>query len=252
MYCVVAGARAPSLAGVPKGPAGLGPPRLLPVDGPAGRKLWIVAADAPVRRFNEAEINRRLSDVDWVSRVAVGHERVVAAFIQADAVLPMKLFTIFSSDARAAAHLQAEHAHVERVLARVAKHDEWGVRLVFDGAKAPRATASKAPATTGTSYLAQKKGQRDARVELVERSREAATDLYERLAAAASDARRRGASELPASHASLLLDAAFLVPRSRAARFRASVAAQAKALLPRGYHVSVTGPWPPYTFMSEA
>ena len=55
-----------------------------PVDGPAGRKLWIVAADAPAGRFNEAEINRRLSDVDRVSRVAVGHERVVAAFIQAD------------------------------------------------------------------------------------------------------------------------------------------------------------------------
>jgi hypothetical protein len=34
-------------------------------------------------------------------------------------------------------------------------------------------------------------------------------------------------------------------------RFRAAAAGDAKALEPQGYHVAITGPWPPYSFLSE-
>jgi hypothetical protein len=211
----------------------------------------MIVADAPAGRFGEDDINRNIANVDWVSRIAVAHEAVVASFIGADAVLPMKLFTIFINDERAAAHLSAERAQIERLLGRVAKHDEWGIRVVLDGRKPARAHTAKA-APSGASYLTRKKTQRDARAELVERSREVAAGLFDRLAAMGSDARRRPASEMPVKGSPLLLDAAFLVPRSHAARFRSTIAQQAKALRPRGYTVSLTGPWPPYSFMSQS
>ena len=253
MYCVVASPRAPSLARVPKGPSGLRPPRVVPVVARRGAaRLWMIVADAPADRFSEDAINRHMADVDWVSRVAVAHEAVVASFMRADAVLPMKLFTIFANDERAATHLMSERAHVDRVLARVAKHDEWGVRLVLDSAKDAGAPIASRRRPTGASYLARKKEQRDARAERVERSREVAAAFYARLAGIGSEARRRPASEIPLKGASLLLDAAFLVPRSRAARFRSTAAKQAKSLRQRGYRASLTGPWPPYTFMRES
>jgi hypothetical protein len=252
VYCVVAASRAPSLARTPKGPAGLRRTRLVPVDArPGTARLWMVVADASTDSFSEDEINRHISDVDWVSRIAVAHEAVVASFIRADAVLPMKLFTIFANDERAAAHLASERAQIDRVLARVAKRDEWGVRLVLVAATGRRRAAAKSR-PSGTSYLARKKAQRDARAELVERSREVAADLYDRLAVLGSDARRRSASEMPVKGSPLLLDAAFLVPRTRAARFRSTVAKHARALRRHGYQLSLTGPWPPYTFMRES
>jgi hypothetical protein len=76
-------------------------------------------------------------------------------------------------------------------------------------------------------------------------------DLYDQLAAVASASRRRAASEMPADRGPLLLDAAFLVPRSRAKRFSAAVRSQAKLLVPQGYGVSLSGPWPPYSFVQE-
>jgi hypothetical protein len=233
--------------------SGLGPVRIVPVPGASAdrRALWLVVADAPLDRFDEASINKHISDLDWVSRAAVAHEAVVESFIAADAVLPMKLFTIFTADDRAAEHVASQRAQIEGVLERVLKHDEWGVRIVLDAVKR---RAAKRPMATpgGASYLTGKKAQRDARSELVERSREVVTELYDRLAREAGHARRRSVSELPMKNGPLLLDAAFLVPRSRASRFRTAIARQARLLQPRGYRVSLTGPWPPYSFMQDA
>src|SRR5690349_7421415 len=104
VYCLVAGARRPAVPRAARGPKGLGPIRLLDVD----RGLWLVAADAPLDRFGEDAINNGLGDLDWVSRAAVAHESVIEAFIGSTAVVPMKLFTIFTSDGRALEHLAAE------------------------------------------------------------------------------------------------------------------------------------------------
>jgi len=59
------------------------------------------------------------------------------------------------------------------------------------------------------------------------------------------------ASELPAQGGSLLLDGAFLVPRSRAMGFRALVSREARRLSRFGYQVTMSGPWPPYTFVKD-
>ena len=48
-----------------------------------------------------------------------------------------------------------------------------------------------------------------------------------------------------------MLDAAFLVAVRTSARFRASVAREARALERHGYRVTLTGPWPPYTFVKD-
>src|SRR6185503_8411582 len=113
--------------------------RLLDVEG----GLFMAVADAPLSRYGEAAINRGLKDLDWVSRVAVAHEAVVESFIKETAVLPMKLFTIFTSDDRAMAHVRAERHRIAAVAKRVANHQEWGVRVVLDRARAAAAASRK-------------------------------------------------------------------------------------------------------------
>jgi hypothetical protein len=75
--------------------------------------------------------------------------------------------------------------------------------------------------------------------------------LFDRLAEPSRDARRRVASELPVQGGPLLLDAAFLVPRTRATRFKALATRESKALAREGYGLTVSGPWPPYTFVQD-
>jgi hypothetical protein len=177
---------------------------------------------------------------------------VILSFLSAAALLPMKLFTIFTNDERAVDHLQRLRVELEAVASRVAYSHEWGLRIVLDQAEALAAALPKARprgAGAGAGYLAGKKTQRDLAVALRRRARETVGDLYGRLAEYAAVATRRGARELPAGHGPLLLDAAFLVSRSRTAAFRAAVAREARALGPQGYGVTLSGPWPPYSFM---
>ena len=262
VYCVIAAARPPRRR-VTHGLAGTGGVRLLaiaPPPAPGGparrsttpRRLWAAVADAPRARFSASAIARGLRDVDWVSRAAVAHEAVVESFRSADALVPMKLFTIFASDARAVASLEAQGARIDDLLGRVARHDEWGVRVAL---QRPRTIAdtrgpSRAP-RSGAEYLTRKKGLRDLVSAQAEHAHDIVSGLYDRLAGKASLASRRATLDQAGPGGPMLLDAAFLVTRARAAAFRAKVAAEAKTLAPHGYRLTMTGPWPPYTFVQD-
>ena len=251
VYCVVAAERRPRAARAARGLPGTGPVRILDVD----EGLYAAVADAPLDRYGEAAINKGLTDLDWVSRAAVAHEAVVESFIAEKAVLPMKLFTIFTGDERAIEHVRAERRRIAAVVKRVANHQEWGVRVVIDRERAAAAAAPKkkaAPAPrSGVAYLSQKKAQRDAVNELAANAREAVAGLYDRLAAKSRLARRRLATELPVQGGPLLLDAAFLVPRARSASFQALASRESRALARQGYGLTFSGPWPPYSFVQD-
>jgi hypothetical protein len=227
--------------------------RLLEVDPEAN--LHLAVSDVPLRRYGEDAIQRGLSDLDWVSRAAVAHESVIEYFIDADAVLPMKLFTIFTSDERAVAHIRADRQRIASLVKRLANHHEWGVRVVLAPTRAGTARRPAAQPVTdrasGVAYLTRKKAQRDAARELAERAKATVAELYDRLAARARLSKRRVPGELPVQGGPLLLDAAFLVPRSRTGSFRALAAREARTLARDGYGVTLTGPWPPYTFIQD-
>ena len=190
-----------------------------------------------------------------MSRAAVAHEAVVESFIGETAVLPMKLFTIFTSDERALEHVRAERRRIAAVVKRVANHQEWGVRVVLDreraAAAAPKKKTAPAGRSSGVAYLARRKRSATRWWSWRRNARETVAALYDRLAARSRLAKRRLASELPAQGGPLLLDAAFLVPRARAASFRgAGVARGARARAAR-LRLTFSGPWPPYPFVQD-
>jgi hypothetical protein len=233
----------------------MGPVRILDVD----RGLYLAVADAPLDRYGEDAINRGLSNLDWVSRAAIAHESVVESFAGAAAVLPMKLFTLFTSDDRALAHVRSGRARIAAAAKRVANHHEWGVRVIQDRLRPAGPTTSEARRSragsngrpSGIAYLTRKKAQRDAGLERASHARATVAALYHRLAARATLARRKAPRELPVQGGPLLLDAAFLVPRRRARSFQSLAAREARSLARLGYGLTLTGPWPPYSFVGE-
>jgi hypothetical protein len=250
VYCIVSSRQPLSTTRTPAGPPGTREVRALEVR----PKRYAVISDAPLDHFGERSLANHLSDLDWVSRAAVAHEAVIASFMpQSDAVVPMKLFTLFTNDARALEELRAGWTRVERVIRRLAKRDEWGVRLVFDESRAP-ADDSAASVESGRGYLLAKRRQQATAAARTANMRKIAGDVVKALRPLASDTRQRTITAPPEteSRSRMLLDAAFLVPRGKAARFRAAVARQARKIAPAGFALQVTGPWPPYSFVDRA
>ena len=250
LYCLVQSPRQPSLRGAPAGLPGAGRPRT--IDG--GRGLWLVAADAPLDRYGERPIGKGLSDLSWVSPVAVAHEAVVEHLARSGTVVPMKLLTLFRTDARAVAHVARQRPRIDRLLKRLEGREEWGLRVLLDEVAALRRAQKEAQGASrgapGAAFLLRKKKEHDAQRELLEHARDRADELFEHLAAKADDARRRPPPPGEIGQR-VLLDAAFLLPRGKVKAFQSAVRASAKKLAARDYQLTLTGPWPAYSFAAE-
>jgi hypothetical protein len=251
LYCLVRAPKAPSLRSAPAGLPGAGKPRAID----AGGGLWLVAADAPLERYGEKPIEKGLQNLAWVSSCAVPHEAVVEHLSKAGTVLPMKLFTLFNSDARALEHIARQRRRIDKVVERIEGREEWGLRVTLDEISALERAMSEAqsasPGSTGAAFLLRKKKEQDAARELFQNARQRADRLFEELSAKTDEARRRPPPPGEIGKR-VLLDAAFLLRRAKVKPFQTAVRAQAKKLGELGYQLTLTGPWPPYNFVVDA
>jgi hypothetical protein len=85
----------------------------------AGGGLWAIVSSVKAREYDESSLAAGLQHLDWVGRRAVAHESVVEHFLNAAAVLPMQLFTLFTSDERALDHVARDRSRIDRILAHV-------------------------------------------------------------------------------------------------------------------------------------
>jgi hypothetical protein len=265
VYCLIRAAKRPALRGVPEGMPGGADLRAIEV----GDQLWAIVTTVPEFDYGEAALARGLQNLDWVGERALAHERVTEHFLTAPALLPMQLFTMFTVDERVVEHVRADRRRITRILKRIDRKVEWGLRLTWDekaardkvervhaglprrgrdvsaAARGARAEAAK----VGSAYLARKRDilavnrtqLADARVE--------AGRVYKAMSRKAAEAVRRTSMERAAPGSRLLLDAAFLVPAKQAAAFRSALRTQTRALRGSGVAVTLTGPWPPYNFI---
>jgi hypothetical protein len=250
VYAVVQASRPPALSRLPAGLPGALPPRALA----CGEGIFAVVADAPLSQYAGPIIEAHLRDLDWVGARALGHEAVVEALAGKLPTVPMKLFTLFTDDARACSELSRDRARLLRVFARIAGAAEFGVRLSFDELAARRAAKDQARAEasdqSGTAFLLQKKKQKDLAKLLLHRAQGDADALHDRLAAVARASRRRPPGK-PEIGARILLEAAFLVADPARKGFLKELALRQRALEAAGYTVKLSGPWPAYNFVAE-
>jgi hypothetical protein len=105
---------------------------------------------------------------------------------------------------------------------------------------------------SGRNYLLAKQKQHVAALASSRLTRQRTTGIVSELSAIARDVRQRPLTTAATRGSRLLLDAAFLVPRSKEKRFCTAVARQTRKLAPEGYAVHLSGPWPPYSFVEGA
>ena len=243
LYCIVHAPRTPSTVRAPQGLPGA----TRPVASALARPFWLITASVPLEVYGPETLESSLRNVRWVTDIALAHESVVEHFArQARAtVIPMKLFTMFSSERLAIAETRSRIEDLEAVVRRIAGCEEWAVRIT----RPPVTVAASSPRTaapvSGTDFLSAKKAARDLARQSASAAAESAEHAYTTLSAIARETRRR--HDAPEGAIPPLLDAAFLVPVDRRRHFKAAV----KKLggTGGGTRVTLTGPWPSYNFI---
>jgi hypothetical protein len=235
-------AKAPSLRGVPDSVPGAGVPRLLLIHG----DIWAVVADAPLERFTGDALQQEMQDVEAISRHAVAHASVVEFLFRRAPVIPLKLFTLFSSDEKVRAHVRSRLAALKRMFAAVRGLEEWGVRIVAGDVEAESARTLD----SGRDYLQLKKRLHEQTVAPPRATIRAVHGALRSLGRIASKTRKQTFPP-PGRGRPFVGGASFLVTTKRRAAWEKQVARLEAALAEQGHRLDVSGPWPPYHFVSK-
>ena len=220
-------------------------PRALPLsEGRLKPAVSLIVSDVPAEMYSTEAIESRLSDLDWVAQCGTAHHAVADEIVQKHTVIPFRLFTLFSSDATAISALGRRARAIDAALKRVNGKGEWLLKIT-KSAEGAKGAGGAEGAMTGTSFLQQKAAAKQAAAETARRVREDAAAAFETLAGMAAESTSRDVSA-----GTLLLDASFLVAARRLPAFKRALTAAAKGLLESGCRVSLTGPWPPYSFVA--
>jgi hypothetical protein len=239
VYCAVEGTPGDlPAATMPHG----APPRTLRL----GDQVSLIVADVPRAVYAPEVLEPKLADLDWVSAAGAAHHAIVDALADGGlTVLPFRLFTIFSSDAKALSILEGRRQEMAHVFERIRGRQEWVLRIGKpDPSRVQQETSLPAPKTSGTNFLQAKADARRASAARATRVKEDAAAAFSALQQLAEVATSRPVD----AAGTLLLDAAFLVTPSSVETMRATLTREAQRLLQDGCTVSLTGPWPPYSF----
>ncbi len=245
VYCVAHRPTSVTLRGVDAGMPGGSAPRAIAF----APRLWLITSQVPLSIYGPGSIDRRLSDLDWVAAAALAHDAVVerAGRLRGVTIVPMKLFTMFSTPEKAVDSMRARKAEITGIVKRVRGCSEWGVRVVR---ARPEVDTRAAKVDSGTAFLQAKKQARDRVREDGRRAAAAVATVYQHLEGAAKQARRRSPPD--GATAPPLLDAAFLVADSASAKFKTLVKKAGRECRAAGAELTLTGPWPPYNFVDSS
>jgi Gas vesicle synthesis protein GvpL/GvpF len=230
------------MRGVPAGIPGAGAPRLIAID----RDVWAVVSDAPLERFTGEQLQQEMQDVEAISRHAVAHDAVIEFFFRSTPVIPLKLFTLFSSDEKVYAHVRAELTALKRMFAALRGLEEWGVRIIAGEVEAESARSLD----SGRDYLQVKK-RLNAQTIAPPRATLRAIDTALRSLGRVASKMRTETLPTPGRGRPYAAGASFLVAAKRRPAWKKHAAALASELAGEGHRLEMSGPWPPYHFVSK-
>ena len=254
LYCVLPGEAQLNADGV-AGMEEQGPVKLLPA-GSLQAAVSDVGDD-----FAEANLNARITDLDWLSPRAVRHHEVVdELFARCKPLLPLTFGVIFRSQDSLRQRLAAQEAELLAKLDQLRGHQEWNLRLIRDQAafsaelrrhspelaQAEKAIQAKPP---GTRFLLEKKLENLRTREAKRLAAAVRTDVHATLSALAVDAQRDdlATSALP-QDVRLELRSAYLVAEPASEQLAEVARELASKYAGLGYELELTGPWAPFTF----
>lgn len=206
--------------------------------------------------FSQEVIDQRAGDLEWLGAIGYRHQDVVADLMKKTAIVPLRAFTLFSSEEALRSYLQENAAPLAKALERLDGKQEWTLRVEFDPSKWSESIASRVEplrtlqaeidsAAPGKAFLLRKKLEEEKK----RSSKEAEQQVVAEIERAVLDKLRCEAVAETREHR----DGAFpqinvLINRDEESVLQELHAALTERYGNEGVSVGLSGPWPPYTF----
>jgi Gas vesicle synthesis protein GvpL/GvpF len=248
-YCVIWDENAVEVA---SGLEGVAPGS--PVEAICDGQLAALVSRVPLAEYGDEQLRQHLEDLEWVERTARSHENVLEQVLQETTIVPLRLCTLYHDTDGVRRLLREHRAAFRDGLSRVDGCYEWGVK-VFADTRPDASDPLEEPAGSenrGTSYLRRRQNER-VLAEKASEVRARCADVVHQRIAGLSRASTINPPQHPEVHGrgqAMLLNSAHLIERDRRQELEQALAGLHEEWAPLGFAIELTGPWPPYNFVS--
>ncbi len=242
--------------------------RVPAVDAVDGRQDYLIVEEGDVAAlasrvdaaaFSQEAIDARASDLDWIGQIGWRHQQVVAATREDADAIPLGAFALFSTEEALRSDLRNRRDELAGALETIRGREEWTVQVDFEGEKWEAAVARRSPtlaalaaeaesAPAGKAYLLRRKAE-EARKNAAREARDVVVrEIESRVSGALAspvvvELRQRPGGTIPQINV--------LLEKTRSGEIGALADRLESEYAPDGVELRVTGPWPPYTFVSR-
>jgi hypothetical protein len=247
VYCVTRDAVSPEVDGV-DGTRHFG---VAAIDGVCG----VFTAVNP-EEFSQDVIDRRAGDLEWLGAIGYRHQAVVSDLMKRTAIVPLRAFTLFSSEEALRANLREQAELLTKTLERLDGKQEWTLQVEFEPSRWSESIASRVEslrnlqseiesAPPGKAFLLRKKlddeKKRSSKAAEQDVVAEIERQVLDRLRCeTVAETRERRDGAFPQINV--------LINRDEESILQELHAELITRYESEGVTVGLTGPWPPYTF----
>lgn len=209
---------------------------------PAGAfTAWASAIDA--RGFAES-LERNIENLDWLAEATLRHQNAINAIAAGnkETLLPTRFGVVFSSAEALVDDVTRRAEELQGSAKRVAGCEEWGVKVFH--VSSPTSRAAFRTASSGADYLRKK-----AAALSTDGASDGALQAFSRdLAKVARASSQSG--KVSSGQKGLQWQATFLVPKAKRKQWD-NVLRRYATEWGEERSIECTGPWPPYSFVTE-
>ena len=257
--------------GVARAPHGRqsAPPRLegivpeAPVHPLLHGNLMAFVSTVPAAQFGPDEFRSALHDAEWLKDRILAHEKVLERLRSSYDVVPFKFGTIYLDSCKASQAIADHRAELCQALDRIRDAAEWGVKLYCDADVLRRRIEAESDsirqlhglleqASPGARFFLQKKYAKALDGETAAMITSAVARIRQSLKRCACESAEIEVqpAAVHGRPAEMVMNAAYLVAEGSLAKFRQAIAALQGEFAVHGFDHELTGPWPPYHFVS--
>lgn len=206
--------------------------------------------------FSQEAIDARAGDLEWLGAIGYRHQDVVSDLMKHTAIVPLRAFTLFSSEEALRGYLQEQREMLGRLLDRLDGKQEWTLRVEFEPARWSESLTSRvaslrdlqneiAAAAPGKAFLLRKKLDDEKKKASHTAEQEVVAEIERRIAEqlrceSLAETRERRDGAFPQINV--------LLNRDEEAALQELHVEMLARYEPEGVTLGLTGPWPPYTF----
>jgi hypothetical protein len=206
--------------------------------------------------FSQEAIDARAGDLEWLGAIGYRHQDVVSDLMRRTAIVPLRAFSLFSSEEALRAYLHEQREMLAKLLERLDSKQEWTLRVEFEPTRWSESLAARvaplrelqneiATAAPGKAFLLRKKLDEEKKRASHAAEQEVVAELerlvLEKLACeTVAETRERRDGAFPQINV--------LIDRDEEATLQELLAEMTDRYGSEGVALGLTGPWPPYTF----